>query len=106
MQDRTHKGGAVLWFLRKHAPMPLPYAGFLRDDEPADVSTKATTQESGGATGSVSAKSARGPQRNFLHGTLQVIGTELDNQLDVEAHGFGKTPHPQGSRMDSQSAAW
>jgi len=110
MQDRTHKGGAVLWFLRKHAPMPLPYASMVGDEEAAPTTAKSSSPDStmagAAAGGSVTQKPVSGPQRKFLHGTLQVIGAELDNQLDVEGDGFGNTPHPQGSRMDSQTAAW
>jgi len=110
MQDRTHKGGAVLWFLRKHAPMPLPYADFLTDDDSLVTAAKnsppkETSDAAAAGKGSVQRKSAA-PQRDFLHDTLKAIGTELDLQHDVDDDGFGRIPHPQGSRVDSQSVAW
>merc|ERR1719393_1078016 len=72
VQDRTHKGGAVLWFLRKHAPMPPPYPALaqLLDEAPAQ-GAKAQPQEAalattGGEGGNTARKAAHGPQRKFL----------------------------------------
>lgn len=114
MQDRTHKGGAVLWFLRKHAPMPLPYADFIDpDDSPRASPVKVTEKQAAGEV-PVSASSKPKPkpkdiksQRKFLHGTLKVIGTELDNQHDID-QALTLSATPQGCRLggDASLAAW
>jgi hypothetical protein len=89
--------------------MPVAYAGYMGDDVPTSPATKTPVKE---ATQEISKGSVKpkkldvGSQRKFLHGALQVIGTELDNQPDALADGFGYTPHPQGSRIDHQAAAW
>lgn len=101
-----------MWFLRKHAPMPVAYAGFMGDDEtPSPVKKASSHSPDSMRADDAGGTSARGrglpePQRKFLHGALHVIGAELDNQPDAIADGFGRTPHPQGSRVDHQTACW
>jgi len=92
--------------------MPLPYADIFGDKEPAaavaKTSAKATTGGSAGK-GIVSANPRAaevGPQRTFLHSTLQAIGTELDKQNRSESKASSSRPHPHGSVMDSEMVAW
>lgn len=80
MQGRLQSGGAVLWFLRKHAPMPTPFSSL-------------TPMESfGGAIDEVAQPQADvpprpntsmgfvldNPQQQFLHSAVKCIGTELE----------------------------
>jgi len=40
--DRTHHGGAVLWFMRRHAPMPDKFARLLPDEHSGRTSSTPT----------------------------------------------------------------
>jgi len=99
MDDRTNKGGAVLWFLRKHAPMPAQDDGrtfrdisILARSRPRASScqtgseSKQLTARSDavatttGGPSAHSASSSMGPQRRFLHQTVLAIGSEVDER--------------------------
>lgn len=94
LHSRTHKGGAVRWFLRKHAP-PLPEklegaAPGPREEEqrlgPPSArppegrpgsSGGGERQRPGGARPATARPQAR-PQAQFLHRALLAIGAELE----------------------------
>jgi len=105
MQDRTHRGGAVLWFMRKHCPPPAPFSS-LSQLLPGDsqisaehVSTDQTLSHGASidakssadspAVPSHSARRPAAPQRHFLHRTLLAIGTELDESVGPRSDHAG-----------------
>lgn len=113
MQDRTHKGGAVLWYLRKHAPMPVPYwsSSASKQNEEAlgldeGSSRSGRPRSKSPKTGQVRGRSepwSAGPQRKFLHQTLLVIGSEIDEgQLEANTPNV----HPQGSHLGKTTTSY
>mmetsp|Transcript_104441 Transcript_104441/g.196659 ORF Transcript_104441/g.196659 Transcript_104441/m.196659 type:complete len:496 (-) Transcript_104441:42-1529(-) len=110
MQDRTHKGGAVLWYLRKHAPMPVPYwsstASKQHEEVLALMEEKGHHGEASKSTAKPRDKSEhrlKGPQRQFLHQMQLVIGSEIDEgQIETTRHNI----HPEGSHVVRQSSSY
>lgn len=88
-----NRGGAVLWYLRKHAPMPTdPAAAVAFKSSFCATSTKNELLE-GGVKGQeahtkaitqeflhVAKPKPQHPQRRFLHDALLAIGAELDEE--------------------------
>jgi hypothetical protein len=106
VEERTHKGGAVLWYLRKHAPMPVPYGSVSLTPSPSLEKLKTKKPFARGVVERPSTKLSAAPQRNLLHDTLLVIGSELDNEYDIDSHKYTHRPHPQGARLDADAMGW
>mmetsp|Transcript_20995 Transcript_20995/g.60677 ORF Transcript_20995/g.60677 Transcript_20995/m.60677 type:complete len:575 (+) Transcript_20995:144-1868(+) len=79
LQERTHKGGAVLWFLRKHAPMPTQNS--VEEAEPPKI---ARVMKSVAAAAGASAATRQNTQaKNFK--ALNTLGFERDAEEDAFA---------------------
>jgi len=82
MHNRTHKGGAVLWFLRKHSPMPAPFeTTTIAEPSIAEGGEMASITSGRKSTAAQEVSHAAGPahlQAKFLHQTLLAIGVEMD----------------------------
>lgn len=98
MQNRTHKGGAVLWYLRKHSPMPGPYDGSdlertsKAEAEPSKPASSTKVVATAAAAKSATAKStaAKGLQAKLLHSALFSIGVELEEARRTDGAHAGK----------------
>jgi len=89
VDDRTHRGGAVLWYLRKHAPMPVTYAEVEdakggTDANPKEQPSERQPKRPPGAAGP---RRKLAPQRDFLHRTLCAIGADLDESKQEAEKG-------------------
>jgi len=110
----TQKGGAVLWYLRKHTPMQAQPSNDAEEEEeqtqasthgassqvgilhdvPAHVATAqhgATLHNVVGGKQHAFGTSPLRPQQEFLHRTLAAIGAELD-EVDAQPRGLGTQP--------------
>lgn len=75
LQDRTHKGGAVLWFLRKHAPMPAGQNAEIENDSLALSNVMRSVAAAAGA-------SAAMRQSSHAKGFMALNEMGLDRHLD------------------------
>jgi chromosome segregation ATPase len=86
MKGRLQSGGAVLWFLRKHAPMPTPFST-LTPLEPFSESHEVSQPQAEvpPRPNTSCGFSLDNPQQQFLHNAVKCIGTELEEMHPVAA---------------------
>lgn len=86
MQGRLQSGGAVLWFLRKHAPMPTPFSS-LTPMEPFNESHEVAQPQAEvpPRPNTSIGFSLDNPQQQFLHNAVKCIGTELEEMHPAAA---------------------
>lgn len=86
MKGRLQSGGAVLWFLRKHAPMPTPFSNLSRVECFGDATDNGQPQAEVPPRPATSLGfTLDRPQQQFLHNAVKCIGTELEEMHPAAA---------------------